>query len=168
MAACAFAPMHVGACVYWRAHPWRRVRGEGMCIRGETRASAHVPSLSYHHVIARTLVLSCTHAREVALYVVHMPMLATGIRRYYAYAPANEHMRACLRWHVAICMRICAYGSVCMRDGVSGLCPCMHACMSGHVWSCDFMPRCMRGSMRTSAGSYVIRASMHMRACAHA
>ena len=86
------------------------------------RASAHVPSRSYHHGSARTLVLSCTRAREVALYVVHMPRLATGIRRYYA--PANEHMRACL--HVAICMRICAYGSVCVRDGVSGLCTCMH------------------------------------------
>ena len=56
----------------------------------------------------------------------------------------------------AVCMRICAYGSVCMRDGVS-VHACMHAGMhaSARAWSRDFVQRCMCACLSKSAGSYV-------------
>ena len=138
-----------------------RTRGGAYAARAcaYARASAHVPSLSYHHVIARTLVLSCTHAREVALYVVHEPMLATGIRRYYAPA-ARTGASACAmvyRGCALACMLACL-----VMSGHATSCrgACAHVCVSLQVHTCIYAHARMHEGMHA-------RRHAGMQACRH-
>ena len=126
MLVCAYACRSV--CVLARAPVEARTRRGHVHTRRDARVSA----------CAIAFVSSCDRAHARAL--VHACAGGSVIRGTRAHAGYR---------HPPILCSSCAYGSVCMRDGVSGLCTCMHACMharhaclhaclvmSGHATSC--------------------------------